>query len=51
MVIITLYLREEKSTHTTKLEELDAELLEKNSQLKIEHDKIVKLLEENQKLI
>ena len=46
VVTITLYLQEEKSTLTTKLEVLDAELLEKKSQLKIENDKVVKLLEE-----
>ena len=48
---ITLLLQEERSAYTTKLEELDAELLEKNSQLKIENDKVVKLQEENHKLI
>jgi len=30
---------------------LNAELLERNSQLKIENDKVVELQEENQKLI
>ena len=51
MVTITLHLQEEKSTVTTKLEELVTELLEKNSQLKIDVDKVVKLQEENQELM
>ena len=51
VVTITLHLQEEKSAVTTKFEELDTELLEKNCQLKIDDDKVVKLQKENQELM
>ena len=44
-------LQEEKITYENQIKKLDNELLENNSQLKIENDKVVNLQEENKRLL
>ena len=42
---------QEEITHENQIKKLDNELLENNLQLKIENDKVVKLQEENKRLL
>ena len=44
-------MQEEKITYENQIKKLDNELLENNLQLKIENDKLVKLQEENKRLL